>query len=82
MKPNGPGHAMTGTLEPALFGVPTIESSHASVMSKKDQELNYIMGAISKMDDSQRNVLVNLLHAKKLPGLDTVDPQQQPPAST
>ena len=48
-------------LEPPQFGTSNIESSHASVLSKKDQELNYIMGAISKMDDSQRNVLVNLL---------------------
>lgn len=33
-------------------------------------ELDYIMKAITKLDDSQRQGLVGLLSAKKLPGLE------------
>lgn len=49
--------------------------SAISKISQKDVELNYIMEAISAMDDNQRSNLVDLLQSKKLPGLDSKSSQ-------
>ena len=58
------------TMDTGEFKEFTIEQSQSAVsqvsrMSRKDVELNYIMDAISKMDDGQRQSLVHLISNKQ-----------------